>query len=102
MLHRSCDCCHLFLTNSRINTAHALPVAHWFILKGKKMKNFKLLGAVFLASVLGFAPGAFAAVPASVTTAITTAETDVGLVGAAILGVLIIIAGFMWIRKVMH
>lgn len=41
----------------------------------------------------------FAAVPASVTTGITDAVTDVGTIGAAILGVVIVIAAFGWLRR---
>ncbi|MDP3662060.1 MAG: major capsid protein [Nitrosomonas sp.] len=42
---------------------------------------------------------AFAAVPASVTTGITDAVADVGTIGAAILGVIIVIAAFGWMRR---
>lgn len=42
---------------------------------------------------------AFAAVPASVTTGITEAVTDAGTIGAAILGVVIAIVGFNWLRR---
>ena len=42
---------------------------------------------------------AFAAVPASVTTAITDAVADVSTIGAAILGVIVVIASFMWMRR---
>lgn len=42
---------------------------------------------------------AFAAVPASVTTGITDAVTDVGTIGAAIMGVVIVIAAFGWMRR---
>lgn len=45
---------------------------------------------------------ALAAVPASVTTAITDAVADVGTIGAAILGVIIVIAAFNWMRKPIH
>lgn len=45
---------------------------------------------------------AFAAVPVSVTSGITDAVADVGTIGALILGVVIAIAGFMWIRKPIH
>jgi|CXWL01.1.fsa_nt_gi hypothetical protein len=41
----------------------------------------------------------FAAVPASVTTGITDAVTDVGTIGAAIMGVVIVIAAFSWMRR---
>lgn len=42
----------------------------------------------------------FAAVPASVTTGISDATTDVSTIGAAILGVVIVIVAFNWLRKV--
>lgn len=45
---------------------------------------------------------AFAAVPASVTTGIADAVTDVGVIGALILGIVIAIAGFAWLRKPIH
>jgi uncharacterized membrane protein len=42
---------------------------------------------------------AMAAVPASVTDAITDAVADVGTIGAAILGVIVVIAAFSWMRR---
>jgi len=42
----------------------------------------------------------FAAVPASVTTGISDALADVGTIGAAILGVVIAIVAFNWLRRV--
>lgn len=45
---------------------------------------------------------AHAEVGAGVTTAITTAVTDVGVIGAAILIVVVAIAGFNWLRKPVH
>lgn len=45
---------------------------------------------------------AHAAVPASVTTGISDAVTDVTTIGAAILGVVIVIAAFAWLRRVIH
>jgi multisubunit Na+/H+ antiporter MnhG subunit len=47
-----------------------------------------------------FSAVSFAAVPASVTTGITDAVTDVGTIGAAIMGVVIVIAAFAWMRRV--
>lgn len=56
-----------------------------------------------IGAVLGFfGVSAHAAVPASVTTAITDAVADVGTIGAAILGVIIVIAAFNWMRKPIH
>ena len=40
-----------------------------------------------------------AAVPASVTIGITEAVADVGIIGAAVLGVVIAIAAFMWLKR---
>lgn len=48
-----------------------------------------------------FGASAHAELPASVTTAITDATTDVGTAGAAILGVVIAIVAFAWIRRVL-
>lgn len=45
---------------------------------------------------------ASAAVPEAVTTAITTAVTDIGVIGAAILIVIVAVAGFSWLRKPIH
>lgn len=42
----------------------------------------------------------FAAVPAAVTTGITDAVADVTTIGAAILGVVIVIAAFAWMRRI--
>ena len=60
------------------------------------MKN--TLKAVAGGSAL-LASQAFAAVPTSVTTGITEAVTDAGTIGAAILGVVIAIVGFNWLRR---
>lgn len=49
-----------------------------------------------------FSGSLFAAVPASVTTGISDAVTDVSTIGAAILGVVIVIAAFAWLRRVIH
>jgi len=43
---------------------------------------------------------AMAAVPADVTTAITTGATDVATLGSAILTVIVAIVGFNWLRRV--
>lgn len=55
-----------------------------------------LAGALALVSLQ-----AFAEVPTSVTTGITAAVADVSTVGAAILGVVIAIVAFSWIRRVL-
>lgn len=47
-----------------------------------------------------FGVGAYAAVPAAVTTGISDAVTDVSTIGAAILGVVIVIAAFAWMRRI--
>lgn len=60
---------------------------------GKKQK------LALLASLTAVPAVSFAAVPADVTTAITDAVTDVGVIGAAILGVVVAIAAFMWLRR---
>ena len=56
-------------------------------------------GGLILAGTLAFAGNALADVPAAVTTAITTAVTDVTTIGTAILGVVVVIAAFFWMRK---
>lgn len=48
-----------------------------------------------------FAGAASAAVPAAVTTGISDAIVDVGTIGTAVMGVIIAIAAFMWIRRVL-
>jgi hypothetical protein len=48
---------------------------------------------------MGLAGSAMAAVPTSVSDALTTATTDVGTVAAAVLGVYIAILAFRFIRK---
>lgn len=50
------------------------------------------LGSLFTAS-------AFAAVPAEVTTAISSAGTDAAILGGLVLAVLIGIAAFKWLRS---
>lgn len=44
----------------------------------------------------------YAAVPQTVTDAIAEAVTDIGTIGALILGVVIAIVGFNWLRRVMR
>lgn len=61
---------------------------------------FKKIGYVLLGLTASLS--AFAQVPAGVTSAISTATTDVTSVGGTILGVMIAIAVIMWIRKVLH
>ncbi len=62
----------------------------------------KFLKTLFtsLAAFLGFTSVSYAAVPASVTTGISDALADVGTIGAAILGVVIAIVAFGWLRRV--
>ncbi|WP_350283520.1 major capsid protein [Nitrosomonas sp.] len=64
------------------------------------MNFLKQLAALFV-SFFGLVGLAQADVPASVTTGISDAITDVGTVGAAILGVVIAIVAFAWIRRVL-
>lgn len=61
--------------------------------------NFRKPAAVaaFLAASIS---SAMAEVPASVTAGITETVADVGTVGAAILGVVIAIVAFNWLRRV--
>lgn len=57
-------------------------------------------GFAALVTFLGFTSVSYAAVPASVTTGISDALADVGTIGAAILGVVIAIVAFNWLRRV--
>ncbi|MDP3226261.1 MAG: major capsid protein [Nitrosomonas sp.] len=52
-----------------------------------------------LASLMLIPSVASAAVPASVTAGVTEAVTDVGVIGAAVLGVIIVMAAFSWLRR---
>lgn len=63
---------------------------------------FKAKLALFTAFVFSvFIPSiALADVPASVTAGITGAVTDVGTIGAAIMGVVIAIVAFVWLKRV--
>lgn len=63
------------------------------------LKNLSALFVAVLGLFFGLVGGVSAAVPASVTTGITDAVTDVGTIGAAILGVVIVIAAFGWLRR---
>ena len=66
----------------------------------KTIKNVKAkIQAVTGVSSMALAGGAMAAVPADVTTALTTAGTDVGTVGAAVLVVIVAIVAFKLLRK---
>ena len=64
------------------------------------MKKIAISGLVV--GGLTAAGSALADVPAGVTTAITTATTDVATIGGAVLIVAITIASFMWLRRPMH
>ena len=61
--------------------------------------SFKAKLALLFAHLAVIPSIASAAVPASVTTGITDAVADVGTIGAAILGVIIVIAAFGWMRR---
>lgn len=65
-------------------------------MKFGKKQRLALLASLAASSV---PLSAYAEVPASVTTAITTAVTDVGVIGAAVLGVIIAIMAFKWLRR---
>ncbi len=64
------------------------------------MMKFLKKSLTALASFFGFTSVSYAAVPASVTTGISDALADVGTIGAAILGVVIAIVAFNWLRRV--
>lgn len=60
------------------------------------------VSALILASAGALLTGAaHAEIPAAVTTAITGAGTDAAVIGAAVLVVLVGIAGFKWLRRAM-
>lgn len=59
----------------------------------------KVLAVSSFAALIAAPVVAMAAVPAAVTTAITDAVADVGTIGAAILGVIVVIASFAWMRR---
>lgn len=68
------------------------------------MRQLKSTFSLLIAAVMimfGMVGPASAEVPESVTDAITAAVADVGTVGAAILGVIIAIVAFSWIRRVL-
>lgn len=64
----------------------------------KNLSALKLAAAGALSTV---AAGASAAVPEAVTSALTGAGTDAGVIGGAVLVVLIGIAAFKYMRKAM-
>ena len=64
----------------------------------KNTSALKLAAAGVLST---FAAGASAAVPEAVTTALTGAGADAGVIGGAVLVVLIGIAAFKYMRKAM-
>ncbi len=61
-----------------------------------KEKALAFFGLTTVSSV------SYAAVPASVTTGISDATADVTTIGAAIMGVVIVIVAFNWLRRVIH
>lgn len=60
--------------------------------------NTRLIPGAALVGAL-VTPAAFAAIPEGVTTAISTAGTDVATVGGAVLVVIVGIAVFKWLRR---
>ena len=63
------------------------------------VKSRAMVCFLLLACLMIFSSVSMAAVPAAVTTAITDAVADVGTIGAAILGVIVVIASFAWMRR---
>jgi hypothetical protein len=74
-----------------------------YLAKGTISANHKsrifVLLVMFVVSLFLVPLQAMAEVPAAVTTAITTAVTDVTTIGTAILGVVVVIAAFFWMRR---
>lgn len=62
------------------------------------MRNFNKAALVSLAG-LAMVSSAHAEVPAAVLTAITEAGTNAGIMGAAVLVVIVGIRAFKWLRK---
>lgn len=59
--------------------------------------------ALAVGAVVGFATqSAMAALPAEVSTALSDGKTDVGVIGAGVLVIAIVIAGFVWLKKAAH
>lgn len=67
--------------------------------KSSKVNPMKKLFASLLVAVSAFFSQAYAAVPADVTTALTDAKADGVNVAGIVLGVIIAIAAFKYIRK---
>ena len=70
----------------------------------KKVQNFVIdntTGAVTAVgtSVALASTQVMAAIPASVTTGITESLADIATIGGLVLGVVIAVVGFIWIRK---
>lgn len=64
------------------------------------MKHFKRAAKYLVPGSLLVAAGmAHADVPASVSTSISSGQTDAATVGGLVLGVIVAIAAFKWIRK---
>ena len=71
----------------------------------KKVQNFVIDNSTGAVTAVGTgialtSTQLMAAVPASVSTAVTDGVADVGTIGAAILGVVVAIVGFAWLRRV--
>lgn len=58
---------------------------------------FCLFAFMFLVSI----QSTFAAVPASVSTGITDAVADVGTIGGLVMGVIVAIVAFVWLKRVL-
>ncbi|MEG7353842.1 major capsid protein [Pseudomonas aeruginosa] len=65
----------------------------------QKLKKMFVRGGVVLGSVGLLAGQAMAEVPAAATTALTEAKTDGVAIGGTVLGVIIAIAAFKYIRR---
>jgi len=66
------------------------------------MKNYlKNGGLIALGSVAGIT-GAYAAIPAAVTTALSDATIDVSILGGGVLVLTITMAAFIWMKRPLH
>ena len=63
------------------------------------IKNLLALASTFCFLLFGFAGSVMAALPASVTTDLAEAKTDIIAVGAIVIGLAVAVAAIFWVKK---
>lgn len=65
----------------------------------KTLRSYAVMALGAFLTLFGF--NAHADVPAAVTAGITSAVSDVGSIGALVMGVIVAIVAFVWLKRVL-